>query len=55
MNHHIYSQLEAIIHSDDLLDIIQVDAAHWWGWGETPPHVIVKRFGCTAIHNKSAL
>ncbi len=25
------------------------------GWGETPPptHMIVKRFGCTAIHNKA--
>ncbi len=20
------------------------------GWGETPPHMIVKRFGCTTIH-----
>ncbi len=27
-------------------------------WGETPPpppHMIVKRFGCTTIHNKSAI
>ncbi len=24
------------------------------GWGETP-HMIVKRFGCMAIHNKSAI
>ncbi len=25
------------------------------GWGETPPptHMIVKRFGCTTIHNKA--
>ncbi len=22
---------------------------------ERPPHMIVKRFGCTAIHNKSAI
>ncbi len=22
------------------------------GWGETPPHMIVKRFGCTTIHKK---
>ncbi len=38
--------------------IIQVDAAHWW-WlcrdppHPTPPHMIVKRFGCTTIHNKA--
>ncbi len=23
------------------------------GWGETPPHMIVKCFGCTTIHNKA--
>ncbi len=33
--------------------IIQVDTAHGGGWGETPPHMIVKRFGCTTIHNKA--
>ncbi len=36
--------------------IIQVDAAHWW-WlrrdSPPPPHMIVKHFGCTAIHNKA--
>ncbi len=25
------------------------------GWGETPPHMIVKCFGCMAIQNKSAI
>ncbi len=38
--------------------IIQVDAAHWWCLRRDPPppppppHLIVKHFGCTAIHNK---
>ncbi len=32
--------------------IIQVDAAHWWWLRRDPPHVIVKRFGCTTIHKK---
>ncbi len=31
-----------------------VDAAHWW-WLRRDPHTIVKRFGCMAIHNKSAI
>ncbi len=33
--------------------IIQVDAAHWWWLRRDPPHMIVKRFGCTAVHNKA--
>ncbi len=36
--------------------IIQVDTAHWWWLKRTPPpppHIIVKCFGCTAIHNKA--
>ncbi len=33
--------------------IIQVDAAHWWWFRrDPPPHMIVKRVGCTTIHNK---
>ncbi len=32
--------------------IIQVDAAHWWWLRRDPPHMIVKRFGCTTIHKK---
>ncbi len=32
--------------------IIQVDAAHWW-WLKRDPLMIVKRFGCTTIHNKA--
>ncbi len=32
--------------------IIQVDAAHWW-WLRRDPPMIVKRFPCTAIHNKA--
>ncbi len=35
------------------LGFIQVDAAHWWWLSRPPPHMIVKRFGCTAIHNKA--
>ncbi len=30
-----------------------VDAAHWWWLRRDPPHMIVKRFGCTAIHKKA--
>ncbi len=33
--------------------IIQVDAAHWWWLRRDPPLMIVKRFGCTTIHNKA--
>ncbi len=33
--------------------IIQVDAAHWWWLRRDPPHMIVKCFGCTTIHNKA--
>ncbi len=32
--------------------IIQVDAAHWWWLRRDPPHMTVKRFGCTTIHKK---
>ncbi len=38
--------------SCDSRRIIQVDAAHWW-WLRRDPHMIVTRFGCTAIHNKA--
>ncbi len=30
----------------------QMEAAHWW-WSRRSSHMIVKRFGCTAIHNKA--
>ncbi len=35
--------------------LLLLDAAHWW-WlkrSPPPPHMIVKCFGCTAIHNKA--
>ncbi len=38
---------------------IYVDAAHWWWLMRDPPpththtHMLVKRCGCTAIHNKA--
>ncbi len=27
--------------------------SHWWWLRRAPPHMIVKCFGCTAIHNKA--
>ncbi len=41
-----------------LCPVAAVASSRWMlhtggGWGETPPHMIVKRFGCTAIHKKA--
>ncbi len=45
-----------IIFTISEIKIFSADMAlhtHWWWLRRDPPHMIVKRFGCTTIHKKA--